>query len=79
MNESTIPDLFKISIIRPIFKNGNKSEYGNYRPISILPIIKKKLEEIVLRRLNNLLKKYKIINKNQLGFRKLLKTYKFPS
>lgn len=33
LNESTIPDLLKISIISPIFKNGNKSEYGNYRPI----------------------------------------------
>ena len=31
------PDDMKISRIIPLFKNGKKTEFTNYRPISILP------------------------------------------
>lgn len=68
--EATIPELLKTSIIRPIYKNGTKTDFNNYRPISILPILEKVLEEIVVMRLNDFLTKYKIINKNQYGFQK---------
>lgn len=70
LRESTIPDLLKTSLIRPIFKSGTKTDYNNYRPIAILPIIEKVLEEIVVRRLNDFLNKYDLINKNQYGFQK---------
>lgn len=70
LKEGIIPKLLKTSIIRPIFKNGDKTNYNNYRPISILPIIEKVLEEIVARRLNDFLTKYKVINSNQFGFQK---------
>lgn len=70
LRESSIPELLKISIIRPIFKNGIKSDYNNYRPIAILSVVEKVLEEIVVRRLNEFLVKYKIINQKQYGFQK---------
>lgn len=70
LRESTIPELLKISLIRPIYKNGSKSDYINYRPISILSVVEKVLEEIIVRRLNDFLVKYKIINKQQFGFQK---------
>lgn len=46
MNEATIPSLFKTSLIRPIYKNGRKNDLNNYRPISILPVLEKVLEEV---------------------------------
>ena len=65
-----MPDLLKISLIRPIYKSGAKSDYNNYRPISILSVIEKIIEEIIVRRLTEFLNKYNIINKNQFGFQK---------
>lgn len=70
LNQAIVPDILKTSIIRPIYKNGDKSDVNNYRPISILPVMDKILEEVVVRRLTHFLEKYKIINKNQFGFQK---------
>ena len=70
INSSSIPEMLKTSIIRPIYKNGTKNDVNNYRPIAILPIIEKVLEEIIVRRLNEYIKKYKIINPSQYGFQK---------
>ncbi|KAM7351867.1 uncharacterized protein ACRADG_004579 [Cochliomyia hominivorax] len=67
---ATVPKLLKTSIIRPIYKNGTKSDFNNYRPISILSAIEKVLEEVVVRRLTQYLEKYKIINYNQFGFQR---------
>ncbi|XP_075150930.1 uncharacterized protein LOC142225039 [Haematobia irritans] len=70
LNECKIPQLLKTSLVRPIYKKGQKDDYNNYRPISILPVLEKVLEEIIVRRLNNFLSKYNIINDNQYGFQK---------
>lgn len=70
LSEATIPTLLKTSLVRPIYKSGVKSDHNNYRPISILPVIEKVLEEIVVRRLNEFLRKYNILHKSQYGFQK---------
>ena len=36
ISTGTFPDSWKIARVAPIFKEGSKSEIGNYRPISIL-------------------------------------------
>ena len=41
------PDKLKIAKIIPIFKGESKLETGNYRPISLLPIVGKIFEKIV--------------------------------
>lgn len=70
INSATIPKLLKSSVIRPIYKSGTKNDCNNYRPIAILPAIEKILEEIIVRRLNEFLNKYKILNPCQFGFQK---------
>lgn len=70
VNSSVIPEDFKISYVRPIFKSGIKSDVNNYRPIAILPVFEKIMEEIIGRRLKNFLSQNKIINANQFGFQK---------
>lgn len=45
--EGIIPAIWKSAFISPIFKNGNRNEIKNYRPISKLCIFAKILEKIV--------------------------------
>lgn len=62
------PNSLKIARITPIFKTGQKTCASNYRPISVLPIISKIFERVILRRVFKHLDTNNIINKNQFGF-----------
>ena len=59
----------KLAKVIPVYKNGDKSELGNYRPISILSVFSKILEKIVHKRTMTFLEKYNIIHDSQYGFR----------
>ena len=69
-DECSLPSLMKTAIVKPIYKNGLKTDVNNYRPISILPIIEKIIEEIACKRLWGYLSKNNIMSKNQYGFQK---------
>ena len=47
MKTSIFPDDWKKAKVTPIFKSGDRSDVGNYRPISILPIVSKIIERAV--------------------------------
>ena len=64
------PKTWKIATIVPIFKNGNKSDVSNYRPISLLPIPGKLLEKIVYSHISEFLEINSFLSKKQNGFRK---------
>lgn len=59
------PIALKRSIFIPVYKNGDKNNINNYRPISVLPSISKILEKL----LNKRLTKYQRISNSQYGFR----------
>ena len=63
------PDQMKIAKIIPIFKNGQKTEFTNYRPISILSQFSKILEKLFNLRLEKILDANKILSDSQYGFR----------
>ena len=42
-----VPDSLKITIIMPLYKDGDKNLPSTYRPISVLPVIFEVLERIV--------------------------------
>ena len=44
LESGTFPLSFKIAVIKPIFKSGDRQEVSNYRPISTLPSMSKILE-----------------------------------
>jgi len=70
LQQGTFPDKMKTAKVVPIFKDGDKSSYGNYRPISLLPQFSKILEKLFTNRLDNFLSKHEIISPSQYGFQK---------
>ena len=62
------PERLKVARIKPIFKNGAKTDKNNYRPIALLSIFSKIIETAVAKRLTNFCDKYKIIKTEQHGF-----------
>ena len=47
INQSNIPNEWRIHLISPIFKSGEKTSVTNYRPISLLCILSKVLERLI--------------------------------
>ena len=68
LKNHTIPDDWKTGIITSIFKKGDKSDPGNYRPVSLTCIICKILESIIFDFIIKHLRKNKLISKSQYGF-----------
>ena len=53
LHEGILPNDFKIAEVRPIFKKGDKSNPGNYRPVSLTSVICKVFESFIKVALNN--------------------------
>ena len=70
IREGKFPDKLKIARVKPIFKAGDTTELGNYRPVSVLPIFSKLLERIMYNRVYDFLKQNNIIYSKQFGFQK---------
>ena len=64
-----VPDGFKSAKVVPLFKKGSRLDAGNYRPVSILPVLSKLLERAVNGRLKEFLERNGLIYENQSGFR----------
>lgn len=69
-----VPDEFKMAKIVPIYKSGDKTDFLNYRPISLVGIIAKILEKIIKNQLLEYLESEKILFEGQYGFRRNLGT-----
>lgn len=69
-NQGVFSDQMKIAKVIPLFKNGDKSVFTNYRPVSLLPQFLKILEKLYSIRLDSFIDKHSILNDSQYGFRK---------
>lgn len=66
----SVPDLWKVAEVIMIAKPGKPPhETSSYRPISLLPIMSKLFEKLLLKRLKPLLDSKNIIPEHQFGFR----------
>ena len=68
LSSATFPDCWKQANVLPIFKKGDKSDFDNYRPISLLNISSKVCEKIIFRQLFNYCRDNEIISMHQSGF-----------
>ena len=66
----SVPDIFKVSKITPILKNGSACEPGNYRPLAVLSSSCIVLEKLIYDQLISFLEKQNILFEYQFGFRK---------
>ena len=69
------PDKLKLARVTPIFKSGDPTVIGNYRPISVLSCFSKLFEKIMYNRTVKFLDKFKLLHDGQYGFRSNRSTY----
>ena len=67
--QGTVPDDWRQPNVAPIFKNGEKYDAANYRPVSLTCICCKTLEHIIVSNINKHLAFESIIADYQHGFR----------
>ena len=70
LSTGVVPTDWKEATITALFKKGNRSEPGNYRPVSLTSIVCKLLESINKDRIVMHLNTFNLINTTQHGFRK---------
>ena len=70
ISSEIVPSEFKMARVKPLFKKGSRLDVGNYRPVSILPVLSKILERAVNNQLNEYLSKKNLLYVFQSGFRK---------
>ena len=63
------PSHFKIAIIKPIYKKGDRNKVENYRPISLISNVAKIFEKALKNRIERFLTKYSLLSSLQFGFR----------
>lgn len=64
-----IPSDLKASLVTPIYKTDDETQFTNYRPISVLTSFAKVLEKVMYQRLISYITKKNILYEKQYGFR----------
>lgn len=68
--QAIYPQCLKETIITPVYKKkGAKNDAGNYRPISVVPVIAKVYENLICNRIVTHLRRNKLLSLQQHGFR----------
>ena len=68
LNEGVVPDIWKEGNITALFKKGDKSDPGNYRPVSLTSVICKIMEKLIREMIVAHMIKNQLFSKKQFGF-----------
>ena len=69
MREGYYPSSFKVARVVPVFKADDPTQFSNYRPVSVLPILSQVFERVLKTRLTEFLDKHQVVIPGQYGFR----------
>ena len=69
LSSGIFPEDWKVAKVTLIYKSGDKSDCGNYRPISVISTIAKIFEKITYTQILDYLDENRVISPNQSGFR----------
>ena len=72
--QGAVPDDLKSARVVPLFKKNDKTEVGNYRPVSILCVLSKVLEKVIFDQAQEYLTDNKLLYEFQSGFRQRFST-----
>ena len=67
LQSAIFPDDWKLAKVSPVFKEGNKDDCGNYRPISAISVVAKIFEKLVYRQLRSFMTLNNILVEQQSG------------
>lgn len=70
IEEGSFPEQLKITVIKPMYKKGNKQFMESYRPVALLPVFSKVFEKVIYENLYDYFETNKYFCKEQKGFRK---------
>ena len=74
ISQGYFPNELKTGCITPIFKDGVKTDIGNYRPVCSLSLFSKVFERVIYERMIDFIIKNNILSENQYGFRQGMST-----
>ena len=69
INTGLFPNDWKVAKVVPLHKKGSTNDRGNYRPVSVLPVLSKLLERHVHQCFYSFLVQHKLLHPAQSGFR----------
>ena len=69
ISKGIVPKELKIGKVVPIYKNENCMLVNNFRPVSVLPLFSKILEQLMYNRILSFFNKHNLFYKYQFGFR----------
>jgi len=69
LTSGQVPSDWKKARVSAIHKKGSKQDAGNYRPISVLPVVSKIMERVVHQQLCAYLHAHNLLTEEQSGFR----------
>ena len=70
IDKEIFPDSWKVARVCPAPKINNPIKEKDFRPISILPVLSKVNEKVILDQLNDYIEKSSVYKSTQSGFRK---------
>lgn len=68
MRNEAVPEDWRVAHVTPIFKKGDKSDPGNYRPVSLTSVFCKIMESILRESIMAHMKRHKMFSSRQFGF-----------
>merc|ERR1712237_243233 len=63
------PGAFKVARVVPVFEGEDPTEFSNYRPVSVLPVLSQVFERVLKERLVAFLEEKGVVTPGQYGFR----------
>ena len=69
IREGHYPENFKVARVVPVFKAEDPTQFSNYRPVSVLPVLSQVFERVLYSRLVRFLDERNVIIPGQYGFR----------
>ena len=74
ISQGKLPENLKTVRVTPLFKQGDRDDVNNYRPISVIPVVVKVFERISYKQLYVYLEEQDILCKHQSDFRAIHST-----